>query len=343
MKRITLKEIAEKANVSIGTVDRCLHDRGKVNEKTSRRIKEICEEFGYASNVVGKAMALQRKGKVVAVAINARERNTFSSVIHDGIEDFAASVEDYNIRFEYYDLADGSLSELSQKLDQVQEAEIDGLIVKPIDSTIIKYKLTKIREEKKIPIVTCTSDISGVETIAYVGQNHEKLGRMLACTLTKVAHSPLKILVVVGPLSGTARREKLEGFMEYLKDSGQEYDICNICEVPYDDSEAYGIILDLLRRYPDANALYIHSPQVGPCSDAIEEFGEFNGLKFSYGHTSYLADYIRNGKIDFAIYEDPYRQGYLAGEVMFNYLLDGAMPANRNNLLDGQIVFDENC
>lgn len=343
MKRITLKEIAEKANVSIGTVDRCLHNRGKVNEETSKRIKEICEEFGYASNIVGKAMALQRKGKVVAVVINSRERNVFSSVIHDGIESFAASIEDYNIRFEYYDLIDGSISELSQKLDQVYEADIAGLIVKPIDSTIIKYKLTKIKEEKKIPVMTCTSDISGVDTIAYVGQDHAKLGRMLACTLTKVMKEPLKILVAVGSLSGTARREKLEGFMEYLKDSGREYDICNICEVPFDDSETYEIIFDLLHRYPDANAFYIHSPQVGPCVEALEKFGKFNGLKFSYGHSSYLADYIRSGRIDFAIYEDPFRQGYLAGEVMFNYLLDEEVPANRRNLLDGLIVFDENC
>ena len=76
MKSITIKEIAKKANVSIGTVDRALHNRGKVNAETAARIKQICDEFGYESNVVGRAMAMQRKERIVAVVINARNRKT---------------------------------------------------------------------------------------------------------------------------------------------------------------------------------------------------------------------------------------------------------------------------
>ena len=342
-RKITLKEIAEKANVSIGTVDRCLHNRGTISSETAKRIREICREYGYNSNVVGKAMAMRRKGRTIAVVINAISRNEFSAVIQKGLRDFAESVEDYNVRFEYYDLVDGSVEELCQKLDQVSASEVDGLILKPIDTTIVRYKLLKIREEKNIPIVTCTSDIADAGAIAYVGQDHRKLGRMMACTLTKVFHEHLRILVVVGPLMNAARREKLEGFMEYLHHSGRKYEICDICEVSLSDAEACSSILASLQAHRDINALYIHSPQLDQCFTALEQFGEFNGMKFAFGYSGYMADYIRSGKIDFAIYEDPYNQGYLAGETIFDYLLEGIVPEDNKRLLDGQIVFDANC
>ena len=40
----TIKEIAEKAGVSRGTVDRALNNRGRVNPEVAERIFEIARE-----------------------------------------------------------------------------------------------------------------------------------------------------------------------------------------------------------------------------------------------------------------------------------------------------------
>ena len=44
--RATIKIIAERAGVSIGTVDRVLHDRPYVKEEVRRRVLEVMEERG---------------------------------------------------------------------------------------------------------------------------------------------------------------------------------------------------------------------------------------------------------------------------------------------------------
>ena len=44
--RATIKMIAERAGVSIGTVDRVLHDRPYVKEEVRRRVLEVMEEIG---------------------------------------------------------------------------------------------------------------------------------------------------------------------------------------------------------------------------------------------------------------------------------------------------------
>ena len=46
----TIKEIAEKAGVSRGTVDRALNNRGRINPEVAERVRSIAREMGYQSN-----------------------------------------------------------------------------------------------------------------------------------------------------------------------------------------------------------------------------------------------------------------------------------------------------
>lgn len=343
MAKITLKEIAEKANVSIGTVDRVLHNRGGANEETANRIRRICEEYGYEGNIVGKAMALQRKESRIAVVINSQKRSAFSKVTHDAINEFAKEVADYNVKYEFYDLMENSVSEICKILDNLYQEDIDGLIIKPIDSTIVKYKLQKLHKDKNIPIVNCASTIEGVDSICYVGQDHHKLGRMMASTLYRIKKDDLKIIAAVGPLSNPSRRQKLEGFIEYLQDKKSNFDILNICEIPFDEVEARTIFKDLIPRYPEANVLYLNSPEISVPIDVLEKDIKFEGIKCVFAHKDYVSEKLRNGSLDFAVYENPFDQGYMAAKVVFNYLLNGDIPKDRKIILEGQIVFDENC
>ncbi|MGT9066275.1 LacI family DNA-binding transcriptional regulator, partial [Enterococcus faecalis] len=43
----TIKEIAEKAGVSRGTVDRALNNRGRINPEVAEKIKTIAKEMNY--------------------------------------------------------------------------------------------------------------------------------------------------------------------------------------------------------------------------------------------------------------------------------------------------------
>ena len=49
---MTLNEIAEYAHVSIGTVDRVIHNRKGVSEKTKKLIQSIIEEYGYGDKFI---------------------------------------------------------------------------------------------------------------------------------------------------------------------------------------------------------------------------------------------------------------------------------------------------
>jgi DNA-binding LacI/PurR family transcriptional regulator len=60
IKHATVKEIARRARVSIGTLDRVLHDRGEVSADTKARLEAIIPSLGYKPNVLARRLSLDR-------------------------------------------------------------------------------------------------------------------------------------------------------------------------------------------------------------------------------------------------------------------------------------------
>ena len=70
---VTLRQIAELAGVSRGTVDRVINNRGHVNEEVEARVRQIAMELGYEPNPVGQALArgASRRGRGFRGAVMA--------------------------------------------------------------------------------------------------------------------------------------------------------------------------------------------------------------------------------------------------------------------------------
>ena len=81
---VTIKRIAELAGVSTGTVDRALHDRGRVDPKVAKRVKQIAEELHYQPNSVAKSLSIRGKKLKIAVILILRRRMIFSQTYGRG-------------------------------------------------------------------------------------------------------------------------------------------------------------------------------------------------------------------------------------------------------------------
>ncbi len=58
IKNRGIKEIASLAGVSIGTVDRVLHNRGRVSADTIKRVEEIAAQIDYKPNIMAKSLVM---------------------------------------------------------------------------------------------------------------------------------------------------------------------------------------------------------------------------------------------------------------------------------------------
>ena len=60
-KNYKIKDIAAMAGVSVGTVDRVLHNRGDVSEKSRKKVEQVLEKILYRPNLLVSSIGVKRK------------------------------------------------------------------------------------------------------------------------------------------------------------------------------------------------------------------------------------------------------------------------------------------
>lgn len=89
---IKIDDIANLANVLRGTVDRVLHNRGRVSEKTAAKVRKIIQEMNYQPNSLGRAFAMSQKELKLGVLLTYKEQQ-FGDQIMSGISEGADLAE----------------------------------------------------------------------------------------------------------------------------------------------------------------------------------------------------------------------------------------------------------
>ena len=67
MSQITLKQIAERAGTSVGTVDRALNNRGRISPSTKEKIIKIADEMGYQPNKIASALSRSKRLRIAVI------------------------------------------------------------------------------------------------------------------------------------------------------------------------------------------------------------------------------------------------------------------------------------
>ena len=92
----TLKQIAEIANVSRGTVDRVIHGRYGVDPKTRARVLAVMQELDYKPNAMAQALrGMQNSFRIGAIVPS--EANPFYIDVNSGIDEASKMAATYGM------------------------------------------------------------------------------------------------------------------------------------------------------------------------------------------------------------------------------------------------------
>jgi LacI family transcriptional regulator len=210
--RVTIKDIAKKADVSANTVSRALNDRGEISEETKQKVLRIAKELGYIPNSLARGL-VSRRTKTIGVTVGDN-RNPYFAGIVKAIED-AARERGYNIILcntdEDYDKEKEIIRLLREKM-------VDGLLITPVDR-----KGEDIRELRRInfPFVLISRYIDGLKTDYVVNDNVTGAYLAVKCLIEK-GHR--RIGHIAGPSPISAGTDRFKGYEKALDESGIEYD-----------------------------------------------------------------------------------------------------------------------
>ncbi|WP_298315151.1 LacI family DNA-binding transcriptional regulator [uncultured Aquimarina sp.] len=149
-KRITLKDIAKKFNVSIATVSKALNDSYEISNSTKSMIQEYAKELQYKSNNSAFANERHKSTKTIGVII-PNMLNHFFTKVFVGIEKIATE-KGYNI---ITCISNESREKEVAAMELLKNSDLDGFILSIAEETQIKKDFSHFRNaiNQGIPII----------------------------------------------------------------------------------------------------------------------------------------------------------------------------------------------
>ena len=95
--RIRIKDIADRAGVSTGTVDRVIHERGEVSVKTREKILDILEEMHYEPDILARSLASRNPFRIAVLLPYHTRANWFWKEPLAGVQEACAELGHFRI------------------------------------------------------------------------------------------------------------------------------------------------------------------------------------------------------------------------------------------------------
>lgn len=325
---ITIKEIAELANVSRGTVDKVLNGRPGVKTATKNKIMKIAEELNYKPNYLGKAL-VQHKERIKIGVILTPEYNPFVHEIIQGIHDAQEEFQLFGIEITIKMLSTLEPAEQIGILNLFQNENYAGVAVFPLNDEQVIQKINSM-SESGTAIVTFNSQNKSISDICFIGQNHHKGGLAAAGLMNKILEEGGEVAVIISSKNLTCHQDRLRGFTDKIEILNHKFQVVEVQENQDRKEDAFKITLEYIRAYPDLKGIYITGGGVAGVGNALEITDKTGVIKvICHDLTPDSIDLLKKEAVDFALGQNPELQGYLLIKTLFEYLVKKIPPKQK--------------
>ncbi|MGO4889184.1 LacI family DNA-binding transcriptional regulator [Anaerobacillus sp. MEB173] len=207
MRKVTITDVAKKANVSKSTVSQYLNKRfDYMAEKTKERIEQAIEELGYKPNIV--ARSLKQKSTSTIGVIVANILHAFSTQVIRAIEDYC---HEYGFHIIVCN-ADDEPEKEKKYIEMLLAKQVDGLIIFPTVGNVDTYQdLVKAN----YPVVFIDRMVHDVK-IPSVMLNNEKASDLAVTHFAEKGYKKIGIITTSVSHNVTPRIERVKGFKKSL-------------------------------------------------------------------------------------------------------------------------------
>ncbi|MFI3332578.1 MAG: substrate-binding domain-containing protein [Rikenellaceae bacterium] len=340
---MSIKEIAKLAGVSPGTVDRVIHKRGNVSQKSREAVESVLNKVGYTPNLHLSSISMKRNYKITIV-IPAYKQGDYWSQIVEGFTQAVQSYSNINIECEYIEFDQYDIfscrKAFSQVIPQRPNAVIIGAIFKD-ESFLLASQL----ETKSIPYIYVDSYVFGTNPVAYFTVHHHSCGILIARLLDQITPQGGDIALFqairVGDESANNTIMRKVGFLDYLNGEQVERILHNIPFSPTSISYNVERLKETFAKYPNIKGAAVLSSRGGIISRSLKE-ANINSIKLiCLDLTNDNRAALSTGDIDFVLCQRPIEQGSLAIKSLMLYMLFGQVGAVEN-LMPLDIITREN-
>lgn len=340
-----VKEIARLAQVSIATVDRVIHNREGVSEKTKTKIQAIIDKLGYQPNVLAQRLALATRGTInLAVLLPVISPETeFWQAPRDGINKAESEIKQYGVNIHYFYFDQNDESTFEKQVKKIIRFKPQGILFTPTfpDPAV---QLTEHSKKAGIPYVLINTDIPGYDAMCYIGPESFHSGYLAAqlvhyCTARDKKIVIAKIAREISTNYAILRKE--EGFRAYFKDRKLENPLLTLDSKETEYAGVSRKLAKLIKQEQNIGAIFVTNSRVSLVARYLEAAGRTDIILLGYDFTTDNVQHLKADNIDFLICEKPQEQGYRGIMTLFQHLVYSNV-IEKNYLMPIDIITREN-
>lgn len=330
---VRIKDIAEEANVSEGTVDRVIHNRGGVSSKTEMKIKKILKDRNFSLNPIASALAMQSKYNIAVLIPEYSETDIFWKYPYLGILKATEEIKSIGIRVSCF------------KFDQY-----DPFSYKGVFKTLLKTKPTAVifvplffketnqivgqLEKLDIKYMFLNVDTDTVNNNSiFIGQDSYTAGYIAGKLMHLSLPNQTFFLIIQSRHNvsdNNAIYKRIEGFSDYFKRNYINKKILILKIENLNNTEDVSQkINSYLNLHKSIKGIFIPSSRISTIVDCLTD----NNLKslqmIGFDNTPQNIECLKKDYISFLISQKPFDQGYESVRIMKDYLLKNKIPDNK--------------
>jgi LacI family transcriptional regulator len=322
-KNIRIKDIARSAGVSVGTVDRVLHNRGRVSEEALAKVMAVLNQIEYKPNLIARTLGSNKEYRIATVIPNP-EQDPYWAQTRAGINQAQTEWSAYGITIEpfLFDLYDkNSFKKVTQAIFDAKPAAI---LIAPIfyQECLEFFDRCKAMD---IPCVLFNTNIPDIKPLSFIGQNLYQSGRVGAdlIQLGKRGGGIFAVLHIHEDLDNAVHLlEKEKGFREFFEQGNFKGVEIKTLNLGNPDEPGFIKQLEAILANPLLKGIFVSTSKGSFIVASFLEMYQKTGITVvGYDLLEENLHYLRSGLIDFLINQNPRKQAALGISLLANHLV----------------------
>ncbi len=322
--RIRIKDIAERAGVSVGTVDRVLHERPNVSKKAREQVEKALKEMDYKPNMYASALAYNRS-YTFYMLLPKHESEAYWEEIEEGARKAMEARRDFHIDVEimYYERFNDDT--FIQQYEHILGMNPDGVVIVPIELEITRYFTSELHN-RNIPFILLDSYMPDLKPLTFFGQDSFSSGYFAAKMLMMIAYNEKEIMLMkqtnLGKVTSKQQANREVGFKHYMYDHFPKVKIIEL-ELPLNGTKKQfaQLLTTFFENHPSVHHCITLNSKAHIVGDFLLKTNRRNVQIMGYDMVHKNAECLRQGSISFLIAQHAYQQGYSCIDTLFQAIV----------------------
>lgn len=320
--KVTVYTLARELGVSVAAISRAFDPNSRLSHEKRELILKTAARYNYQPNRMASRLSME---ELTIGVLNFSYIKSYYAEIQDGINAAYTALKDYKVRCDMRILQRGeaSMEDAFAVLDEFYTRHYDGVIISGFYEDCVTKFIDRMADAG-IRVATVQYNHEKSKRLFASMSNYPMIGEMAAqlCGILLRGSAGKKTVMFTGNEKSPTHQALVESFCSAAPREG--FWITDIYDTKDRAECADEMVRKAFQTHPDIDAIYSSSANSIPICRYLEEQGLGDRVVFVASDVfAEMYRYLENRTIDATIYQEPFKMGYNAFELLYHAIAEG--------------------